>query len=238
MALTAQAAYAALARSGVDATRQAGRYGVQTAAEALIPADIAPKLALAPHHRLLEIGCGPGALLAGLAPMVASTTGLDHADVIATAGPMPANVTLRAGGFPDADVGDGWDRVLVYSVLHCLPDVAAAAAFAHAAARRLAPGGRLLIGDLPNRDRAARFKASDAGRAFEADWAARRAAAGPEPEAVSVLAQADQIGGFTDAQLSDLQTAFRSDGFDAWILPQDPDLPFGRTREDLLVVRP
>lgn len=238
MPLTALEAYAALARSGVDATRQAGRYGVQSAAEALIPGDIAPKLALEPHHRLLEIGCGPGRLIAALAPLVGSATGLDHADVIATAGPMPANVRLIAGGFPETDVGEGWDRILVYSVLHCMPDQYAAMHLAFDAARLLAPGGRLLIGDLPNRDRAARFRDSDAGRAFEADWAARRAAAGPEPEAVAVLAQADQIGGFSDAQLTGLLMAFRSDGFDAFLLPQDPDLPFGRTREDIIVVRP
>ena len=238
MTLTALEAYAALARSGVDATRQAGRYGVQGAAEALIPADIAPKLALAPHHRLLEIGCGPGRLIAALAPMVATAVGLDHGDVIATAGPMPANVELIAGGFPETDVGDGWDRILVYSVLHCLPDPHAAFRFAEAAARLLAPGGRLLIGDLPNRDRAARFRDSDAGRAFEADWAARRAAAGPEPEAVAVLAQASQVGGFGDADIARRLTDLRAAGFDAFLLPQAPDLPFGRTREDLLVVRP
>jgi hypothetical protein len=46
------------------------------------------------------------------------------------------------------------------------------------------------------------------------------------------------IGAFDDKTVLELAGRFRSEGFHAYMLPQPADLPFGRTREDMLVIRP
>lgn len=40
---------------------------------------------------------------------------------------------------------------------------------------------------------------------------------------------------FDDEVILDLIRRFREVGFSAFVLPQDPALPFGNTREDILV---
>jgi len=236
-------AYAKLSALGLSPTLQAGRYAVQAEAEALIAPDVATKLALHGEVRLLDIGCGPGNLVIPLAPMVKSVVALDHPDILKEyAGRLRLpNVTLLPGIFPQAKPEGAYDRILCYSVLHCLPDMTAARAFLAAAAALLAPQGRLLMGDMPSLDKKARFLASDAGKAFDAAWRARSAAMptlAQEAEAGALLRQAQMIGGFDDAQFATLVSDMQKLGCHAYVLPQPPDLPFGNTRDDLLVIRP
>ena len=46
------------------------------------------------------------------------------------------------------------------------------------------------------------------------------------------------VASFGDDEILDFAKRYRSRGFHAYILPQPPGLPFGHTREDLLIVRP
>lgn len=103
----------------------------------------------------------------------------------------------------------------------------------------LEPGGRMLIGDIANADQRQRFLDSDFGRDFTAAWQARRlaetppdAAAGavPTPEAVPVVRIGDDL-------LLRLLARFRRDDAHAYIVPEAPHLPFGHTREDILIRR-
>lgn len=234
-------AFGDLARRGASPLQQSGRRAVQAEAERLIVADILAKLTPAPTSRLLEIGCGSGNLLIPLAFHAASAVGLDHPAVIerAQARFVDPSVTWIGGAFPETPIDGAFDRILIYSVLHYLPDIAAVEAFVLAAAQKLAPGGRLLLGDLPNVDGKSRFTASPAGIAFQAAWQAADASASnaAQPE-LQLHGDAPMIGAFRDADILALVAALRRTGFHAYLLPQPPDLPFGRTREDILVVRP
>lgn len=236
-------AYARLSSLGLSPTLQAGRYAVQADAEALIAPDVAAKLALDGEARLLDIGCGPGNLVIPLAPKVKSVTALDHPDILrkyADRLRLP-NVTLLPGVFPQVKPEGTYDRILCYSVLHYMADMAEARAFLAAAAALLAPQGRLLMGDMPALGKKARFLASDAGKAFDAAWRARSAAMpqmAQEAEAGALLRQAQMIGGFDDSQFAVLVADMQALGCHAYVLPQPPDLPFGNTRDDLLVIRP
>lgn len=240
--LAALDAYGSLATMDVSPTVQAGRYGFQAEAERRILGDVLPKLRPEPHHRLLDIGCGAGALLVPLSYQVAEAVGIDHPDTIASLERRHVldNVTLIGGGFPDTAPEGDFDRIIAYSVLHYMADMDAAKAFILAAAALLRPGGRLVIGDLPNRDRGARWRANPAAAAAEREWAnLKESAAGDETtnRAMAQLARTSQLGNFSDAMIAELIQAARAAGYEAYWLPQAPDLPFGRTREDLVVER-
>ena len=236
-------AFGEMAQMDIDPTVKAGRYPFQAMAERRIFSDILPKLALESHHRMLDIGCGSGVLLVPLSYCVREIVGLDHqsvVDALADAHRLP-NASFVGGGFPDAPLTGRFDRIVAYSVLPCMPDYDAVIAFCRAAAALLPEGGRLLLGDIPNRDRQLRIKNSAKGAEFEADWIRQRADyewSEDQLAATSELSKAAQIGPMTDDQVLGILKALRDDGFDCWIVPQAPDLPFGRTREDIIVTRP
>lgn len=123
------------------------------------------------------------------------------------------------------------DVVLCYSVLqHACFDVSLTA-FLDACLSLLAPGGQLLIGDVPNASMRDRFFSSPAGRAFhrrntESDTEPALSAHHPTPD------------GLNDTALFELLGRARERGIHAYILPQHPTLPLANRREDLLFLKP
>jgi cyclopropane fatty-acyl-phospholipid synthase-like methyltransferase len=231
-------AYGALARSAYSPVVKAGRRMIQAEAERLIADDVAQKLSLEPEHTLLEIGCGPGAILEPLSERVVHAVGIDHPDMIAIAKERcGTHASFIAGRFPDVTVRETFDLVLAYSVLHYMSDFPATIRFIDAALERLTPRGRLLLGDLPNADKMKRFRATDFGRTFELQWRDRVA-----PEKVqdphAIFADVKSIGTFNDAMILELLARYRGRGLHAYVLPQPPDLPTGYTREDVLITLP
>lgn len=236
-------AFGKLATLDIDPTIQAGRYSFQAAAERRVLGDVLPKLQLEPHHRVLDIGCGSGILTIPVSFLVREIVALDHPDIVAMLQRrfVSDRISYVGGRFPEALADGEFDRVIAYSVLPSIETYDLVKEFALAAARFVRPGGRLLLGDIPNRDRQARFRASETGKAFEVEWAKLREghvlANDAEREAIEELSRARQLGGITDAQMCDLLLALRDAGCEAYLVEQHPDLPFGRTREDIVVTR-
>lgn len=232
-------AYGTLARSGFSPTIQAGRRDMQADAERLMSNDVAVKLGLLPQHSLLEIGCGPGALLCPLALRVARVTGIDHPDVIAVARKNCAhkNILFVSGQFPNVALNDTYDRILAYSVLHYMPDVASIERFIDVAITYLKPNGRLLLGDLPNVDKRMRFRASEVGKKFESEWQGRMKGELANGDPLEVFSDS-LMTGFTDERITQLLSRYRGKGYDVYVLPQPPELPYGHTREDILIQLP
>ncbi|MGR4884989.1 methyltransferase [Streptomyces sp. LARHCF249] len=111
-------------------------------------------------RRVLEIGVGSGLLLGPLAPGAEVYWGTDFSESVidrlgAQVGTDPRlkdKVTLRC---QPADVADGlpaeyFDTVLLNSVVQYFPDAAYLSGVLDVAFRRLAPGGRILAGDVRN----------------------------------------------------------------------------------------
>jgi hypothetical protein len=122
------------------------------------------------------------------------------------------------------------DAVLAYSVLQYVFVERDVSEFLDRALELLAPGGRLLIGDVPNHSMRRRFLASAAGARFHRRLTGRRdrpplEAEGPE-------------GRLDDSVVLALLARARAAGFHAFVMPQRSRLPMANRREDLLVVRP
>ena len=219
-------------------TELAGRYPSQVEAEKQILVDVLEKLDIGPSNRLLEIGCGPGQILIPLSFLVSEATGVDHPMVCSVLEKryQSDNLTLMSGNFLDLDFkSKTFDRVLCYSVLSTLP-VTEIDSFIQKALGLLEPGGRLLFGDLANVDKKSRFVLSDSGRQFEELWHTRNLSA-TTTDSKSLKIDTERIV-LTDEIITSLLMLIRELGFHCYLLPQPENLPWGRTREDLLVIRP
>lgn len=225
------------AAEGVDDTEVAGRYQFQADAERRIVDDVASKLQLGPDDALLEIGCGPGNLLLPLGARVHECFGIDNAaalERLRRRAQPGTRVTTIAGDFLSVVLPPRrFSKVLVYSVMQCLDD-AAAAVFLERALSLVEPGGRLLVGDLANQDKKRRYAASAAGQAGSAAWRQQVEHAGPHP--LDLQPRDEQLLHIDDALVLGWLALGRARGFESYLLAQSPDLPFGNTREDLLFV--
>jgi protein-L-isoaspartate O-methyltransferase len=219
-----------------------GRYSFQSEACRKMAADVIAKVQPKPDHRVLEIGCGTGLILNSIAPLVKEAIGMDHPNILARYRELgvPPNVTLFPGEWPINRPEGTFDLILVYSVFVCLTSENDAATIAWTALEHLRPNGVLFLGDLPNRDARTRFVTSPTGRAFAEDWA--RLKANSEVDVAAYRQFFSKYDGHAgsfgcDAFTLKLLAEARAKGYESYLLPQPPDLPFGNTREDILIRR-
>jgi cyclopropane fatty-acyl-phospholipid synthase-like methyltransferase len=123
------------------------------------------------------------------------------------------------------------DAILCYSVLHYVFVDVSFFRFLDVSLSLLAPGGQMLIGDIPNISKRKRFFASETGAQFHKDYMNTDEAPCVEFNKV----EHDQID---DAVVMSLIQRARAQGFDAYVLPQSQALPMANRREDILIVRP
>lgn len=123
------------------------------------------------------------------------------------------------------------DVILCYSVLHYILIDTAFFRFLDVSLSLLAPGGQMLIGDIPNISKRKRFFASETGVRFHQKFMQTSG----KPEVQFNKIEHDQID---DAIVFALLQRARASGFDAYVLPQNPLLPMANRREDILIVRP
>lgn len=148
----------------------------------------------------------------------------DEPFLVKVPGAFPQGAALPAGSH------GAMDAILVYSVLHYVFAEADVGAFLDSAIELLAPGGAMLIGDVPNLSKRRRFFSSPAGIEFH-----KRFMRTDEPPRVD---DGPQPGKIDDDVVLGLVARARAAGCDAYVLPQPPDLPLANRREDILVVRP
>jgi SAM-dependent methyltransferase len=207
-------------------------------AELLIVADIETKLPalLGTGAVVVDIGCGANPLSDLLRRRCHerkhSLLLVDSAEVLALHEPGD-DVKLIAGRFPDVpllmrDYVERCDAVLAYSVVQYAPNIFA---FIDAALALLRPGGRLLIGDIPNASMRRRFLASAEGRAYHRVYTGR-------DEDPPITWPYRPNGEIDDSVILALLARARDAGFHAWSLPQEVSLPMANRREDLVFVRP
>ena len=210
--------------------------------EAVILRDITRKLTNLRRRGQEVVDVGPGCgRLAGALIEQSRRRGhrlflVDSAEVLSELPDAP-HLTKVAGRFPEdcldyvRERRGASDAVLAYSLLHYVFAERGVFSFLDRSLELLAPGGQLLIGDVPNESRRRRFFASEAGIRYHQRFT--RTASAP-----AVVHGRPEPGKIDDAVLLGLAMRARAAGCHAYLLPQGAGLPMANRREDLLVVRP
>ena len=101
------------------------------------------------------------------------------------------------------------------------------------------PGGQALLGDMANVDKKKRFLASHLGKNFQKNWNKLRTESKEENDMSEFHSDEDITAVIlTDDVILKLIKYIRDNNFHAYLLDQPQNLPFGHTREDLLIVGP
>jgi hypothetical protein len=123
------------------------------------------------------------------------------------------------------------DAILVYSVLQYVFVDLPMFDFLDGCLILLAPGGQLLIGDVPNASKRRRFFASTAGIRHHQTFTGT-------DEVPAVAFNRLDRGKIDDAVILSILSRARAAGFDAYVVPQASELPMANRREDVLITRP
>lgn len=189
--------------------------------------------------RVVDIGPGcsdlPAMLLRNAGELGQKLAFVDSAEMLALVPEAPCLEKVAArfpecADFLSSHAGRA-DVIIVYSVFHYVFTEGNTWSFLDAALSLLAPGGKLLIGDIPNISKRRRFFSSEAGVRFHHVYTGKKEAPVVEFNRISA-------GEIDDSVVLALLQRARAQGFDAYVLAQPPDLPMANRREDVLIVRP
>jgi SAM-dependent methyltransferase len=240
-----------LANSNEDSQVKVGRSSADAEKEKHIFKDINAKLSIQPGDKVLSVGVGCGQIalwwLQKAVEMDLTICFFDFPDVIRRiASEIVPNsnipeekLCLIEGIFPlesNADLTDGkFDRIDLYSVIHYTDQPLLVV---DSAVSLLAPGGRLLIGDIPNLDKKGRFLSSQKGREFEAEYKKLPLEQIPiykDHKSFTLQAIAAGTPHLDDKFIFFILQKYRDQGMNAYVLDQPAELPFCHTREDVLI---
>jgi hypothetical protein len=118
--------------------------------------------------------------------------------------------------------------IIGYSIFHYVFYNTCIFKFLDIAVSLLKPGGKLLIGDIPNISKRKRFFSTETGIAFHKTFTQSDTL----PEVNHLVPEPTHID---DGVLMGIIQRYRGFGFEAYLLPQPPDLPMSNRREDLLI---
>lgn len=209
--------------------------------EFAIYADIKSKLTklAQPGVTVLDVGPGcaevPRMLMADCKQYDQSLILVDSAAMLDLL-PDSTGVRKVAGFYPDCKDALGTlvgkvDVLLCYSVFHYIFVEANLWRFIDFSLELLAPGGQMLIGDIPNISKRKRFFASDAGVKFHQEFMQTTGVLEVDFRAI----ESDKVD---DAVILGLIMRARAQGCDAYWLPQPDTLPMANRREDILILKP
>lgn len=124
-----------------------------------------------------------------------------------------------------------YDAIIAYSIFHYVIVHQDVFSFIDRALSLLKPGGRFLLGDIPNISKRKRFFCSEAGKKFHRSFMQTN-----EDPLVNFNCQ--DFDAIDDSVLMALYLRARNSGFDAYIVPQPDHLPLANRREDMIFIRP
>lgn len=209
--------------------------------EDAIYADIKAKLpALSSRgKRVLDIGPGcaglPSRLIDDCKTQQHELVLLDSQEMLAQLPDGPGIVKVQ-GFYPECRAElqrwqGAFDAILCYSVLHYIFVEASWWRFIDLSLELLAPGGTMLIGDVPNVSKRKRFFASQTGVRFHQSFMGTT-------ESPVVSFNSVEHAKIDDAAIVGLLMRVRAQGCDAYWLPQPANLPMANRREDILICKP
>ena len=188
---------------------------------------------------VIDIGCGctdlPRIMMDHCERQGHHLVMIDSAEMLALLPDRPSAEKMPAR-FPEceelfANHAQSAGAVIVYAVMQSVFAEGSVWEFVDRALTLLAPGGAMLIGDVPNVSKRKRFFASERGIAFHKQF--METASPPE-----VRFNQLEPGRIDDAVVLGIVGRARLQGFDAYVVPQRENLPMANRREDILIVRP
>jgi len=123
------------------------------------------------------------------------------------------------------------DVIICYSVFHYVFEESNTWGFIDHSLSLLAPGGHLLIGDIPNVSKRKRFFASETGIQHHKNFMETS-----DPPVVNF--NQVESSSIDDSVMLAVVMRARLAGFDAYLVSQGDELPMANRREDILIVRP
>ncbi len=201
--------------------------------------DIYRKLNLNSCNSILDIGCGCSDLANRIIDFSKQNLKelylVDSEEMLANidSNLLSNNIHLTPGKFPEASLKDffkssKFDGIIVYSVIQYVYLEQSIFTFIHECINLLNPGGRLLLGDIPNYEKRERFLNSDAGVSFLNNSSF-------QTNSVSINHTNEER--LDDSIVLAILHRFRNFGCETYLLPQPNELPFSNRREDILIIK-
>ena len=217
--------------------------GYRSNFEEKILADISTKLPalLSEKSVILDIGCGcsdlPQLLMKQATSLSQELILVDSKEMLDLLPSVEnSNTTKVSAKFPNCDnlllnLSERVNAILVYSVLQYVFNEGNIFDFLDKSLALLAPGGRMLIGDIPNISMRKRFFLSARGVSHHQQFTN----SSDLPVITFNLIEPNQID---DSVVIAILSRARAAGFHGYVLPQSEELPMANRREDILLIRP
>ena len=122
------------------------------------------------------------------------------------------------------------DYIICYSVLHSVFYQTCIYKFIDSAVSMLKPGGKLLIGDIPNLSKRRRFFSTESGIKFHQEFSMSNTL----PVVNHYEHEPSKID---DSIIFAILQRYRSFGFETYLLPQNRNLPMYNRREDMVICK-
>jgi hypothetical protein len=211
--------------------------------EKKILTDVCTKLPalLRPDSVILDIGCGcsdlPHLLAEQSLKLNQQLILVDSEEMLSLLKLVSSpRIIQYASRYPDCkelldDLNGRVNAILVYSVIQYVFSEGNIFDFLDKSLTLLAPGGRMLIGDIPNSSMRKRFFASESGVRHHQEFT-------NTTEIPQVSFNSVESSQIDDSIIIAILSRARAAGFHAYVIPQDEALPMANRREDILIIRP
>lgn len=209
--------------------------------ESSILKDISKKLEFSARAncKMLDIGCGASPLTHQLIKLTSqyniALTLNDSAAMLENI-KTPIKYQVLPGRFPNvvsqksSEQEFTYDLILSYSVFQYAYDEGTSEEFIEAICDSLNTNGIALIGDIPNESKRKRFFQSEQGIKFHKSF--MNTDSPPDTNFEKL-----EIEGINDIVLNAVVEQARSKGCNAYIIPQDNELPMSNRRDDILIYK-
>ena len=232
-------AYGILAENEINSTIINGRYDFQKEQEKYLCEDILDKLIIDKSDEVLDIGCGSGDISYAISQLARKVSLCDNPKSLKRIKELhkESKFDFYPFNFLKADFKKlKFDKILCYSVIHYLNSEKELFQFIEKILNLLNIKGRALIGDIPNKDKLKRFLSSERGKNFFEDWEKIKKNSENKYAKVSDYFSNDiNFVDINDSTVLKIISYVRSKGFNAYIYDQRSNLPFGNSREDIII---
>ena len=202
--------------------------------------DIINKLQLSSDSSLLDIGCGSSKLTQKIInyskknKIRLTLNDIDPVIKFLKKNNKEKNIKYVSGLFHKIKMTKKFDYIIIYSVIHYVQNPVL---FLSKAFKMLKNNGRILIGDIPNINKKARFIMSKKGRIFESKYRNKKINKIPIYKDYNDFIKKNKHlrNDINDNIICKLFNVYRKKNCNFYILEQNKNLPTCFTREDILI---